>query len=403
MRAGHRASLRVGRAFCMLCPRSSLSSRTATARMPQVSAVRQQAKNPKKTKSVESSVVSLGRGEHLMCSDRIANARAASLRGWRRARAREARHNERLSDASSWRRARTKKASSYAPRPRDSRRSLLPPSGTIAPRRRRRRRPFTPRRRGFLFDAPRPRRLAESRSSLARVPADASPRGGLLPRRRADFVTDAAVPANPPPRRRRKCSPRASRATPPRVPTPPAVGVFVVVFVALVRFSFPLPPCTSRRASPCRSSRSSIFSTFGGVSSRSSQSSAFAPGGVATSSAASHALTSESRSVGAGGGCARGGVTSEPDGLKSARRERRGAGRTRPGRTRTLKWTDCSVPLLELRATRRPPRGAAPVRLRARRQRLIRAKFFQPRANLDEGRVLAFGASPRLPARSRRH
>ena len=96
---------------------------------------------------------------------------------------------------------------------------------------------------------------------------------------------------------------------------------------------------------------------------------------------------------------------------KSARRERRGAGRTRRGAGRTrrgagrtrLGRTRAQSRLLELRATRRPPRGAASVRLRARRQRLIRAKFFQPRANLDEERVLAFGASPRLPGRSRRH
>ena len=138
------------------------------------------------------------------------------------------------------------------------------------------------------------------------------------PRRGADFVTDASSGRTSAATSLKMFTSRIARdANPPRVPTPPAVGVFVVVFVALVRFSFPLPPWTSRRASPCRSSRSSIFSTFGGVSSRSSQSSAFAPGGVATSSAASHALTSESRSVGAGGGCARGGVTSEPDGLKA--------------------------------------------------------------------------------------
>ena len=244
-----------------------------------------------------------------MCSDRIVNARAASLRGWRRARAREA-----LGNVSPTRHSRRDVKKNFPPTRRalatfDRSLRLLPPSSSSSV--------HTPA--ACIFaDAPRPRRLAESRSSLARVPAEIPP-AARRPRRGADFVTDASSGESSAPTSSKMFTSRIARdANPPRAPTPPAVRVesapFVVVFVALVRFSFPSPSCTSRRASP---SRSSIFSTFGGVSSRSSQSSAFAPGGVATSSAASHALTSESRSVGAGGGCARGGVTSEPDGLKA--------------------------------------------------------------------------------------
>ena len=278
-----------------------------------------------------------------MCSDRIVNARAASLRGWRRARAREA-----LGNVSPTRHSRRDEKKTFLLRAAPSRLSTV----RFVSSRRRRRRPFTPRRRVFLptllVRAVSPRVVRASRASPRRFP----PRRDD-PRRGADFVTDASSGESSAPTSSKMFTSRIARdANPPRAPTPPAVRVesapFVVVFVALVRFSFPSPSCTSRRASP---SRSSIFSTFGGVSSRSSQSSAFAPGGVATSSAASHALTSESRSVGAGGGCARGGVTSEPDGLKRASREARrrtdsARRRTDSARRRTdSAWTDSgSVP-----------------------------------------------------------
>ena len=64
-----------------------------------------------------------------MCSDRIANARAASLRGWRRARAREA-----LGNVSPTRNSRRDEKKSYPPTRRALAtldRSLRPPSVSL--------------------------------------------------------------------------------------------------------------------------------------------------------------------------------------------------------------------------------------------------------------------------------
>lgn len=233
-----------------------------------------------------------------------------------RARSRSLR--ERLSDASfetrrkktSLTRARLATLDRPPRRPRHSIRLLppSPPSSVHAPA-------------AFIFDdAPRPRCFAESRSSLARVPAEIPP-AARRPRRGADLVTDASSgESSAAPSSKKFISLSAGDATPPRFPTTSAVRVFVVVLVSVLvvlrpnpasRFSFPRVSALrfEPRAGDASASRASIFSTFGGVSSRSSHSSGLAPGGVATSSAASHAPTSESRSVGAGGANARGGVT----------------------------------------------------------------------------------------------
>ena len=138
-----------------------------------------------------------------MCSDRIANARAASLRGWRRARAREA-----LGNVSPTRHSRRDEKKTFLLRAAPSRLSTV----RFVSSRRRRRRPFTPRRRVFLptllVRAVSPRVVRASRASPRRFPPWRDDPA------EAPISSPTRVPANPPPRRRRKCSPRASRATP---------------------------------------------------------------------------------------------------------------------------------------------------------------------------------------------
>ena len=330
-----------------------------------------------------------------MCSDRIANARAASLRGWRRARAREA-----LGNVSPTRNSRRDEKKSYPPTRHALAtldRSLRPPSVSLiadtsppavvvvvrshpggvyfcrrsssAPSRRE---SFEPRARP-RGDSPRgattpPRRRFRHRREFRRILRRAVVENVHLAHRARRHPTASADYT----RRSRGVGTlrrRLRRSRPILLPVP--LEHLLDVRRGIVEVE-PVVRLRARRR-----------------------------GDVVRREPRAHERIAErrrGRRMRAGRGDVGAGRT------KSARRERRGAGRTRRGAGRTrLGRTRAQSRLLELRATRRPPRGAASVRLRARRQRLIRAKFFQPRANLDEERVLAFGASPRLPGRSRRH